>query len=115
MASPNNNIIYEPTSIPDPILLSNKSVLVWDNGWNFENFLQFILLKFIYSEKATKFCDIFPLLLTLCTVVKRKGKISQNFVAFSEYMNFTSRTANLALGGSRKQFDMPNNLLIIII
>jgi len=26
---------------------------------------------------------------TLCTVVKSKGKISQNFVAFSEYMNFT--------------------------
>ena len=47
------------------------------------------LLKFIYSEKATKFCEIFPLLLTVCTVVKSKGKISQNFVAFSEYMNFT--------------------------
>ena len=26
--------------------------------------------------------------LTACTVVKSKGKISQNFVAFSEYMNF---------------------------
>ena len=45
--------------------------------------------KFIYSEKATKFCKIFTLLLTVCTVVKSKGKISQNFVAFSEYyMNF---------------------------
>ena len=46
------------------------------------------IIKFIYSEKATKFCEIFPLLLTVCTVVKSKGKISQNFVAFSEYMNF---------------------------
>ena len=46
-------------------------------------------LKFIYSEEATNFCKIFPLLLTVCTVVKSKGKISQNFVAFSEYMNFT--------------------------
>ena len=45
-------------------------------------------IKFIYSEKATKFCEIFPLLLTVCTVVKSKVKISQNFVAFSEYMNF---------------------------
>ena len=45
-------------------------------------------VKFIYTEKATKFCEIFPLLLTVCTVVKSKGKISQNFVAFSEYMNF---------------------------
>ena len=33
-------------------------------------------VKFIYSEKATR------------TVVKSKVKISQNFVAFSEYMNF---------------------------
>ena len=44
--------------------------------------------KFIYSEKATKFCKISTLLLTVCTAVKSKGKISQNFVAFSEYMNF---------------------------
>ena len=42
-----------------------------------------------YSEKATKFCKIYPLHLTVCTAVKSKGKISQNFVAFSEYMNFT--------------------------
>ena len=32
-------------------------------------------VKFIYSEKATKFCEIFPFLLTVCTVVKSKGKI----------------------------------------
>ena len=42
----------------------------------------------IYSEKATKFCEIFPLLLTAVHRVKGKGMISQNFVAFSEYMNF---------------------------
>ena len=47
------------------------------------------MIKFIFYEKATKFCEIFPLFLTVCTVVKTKGKISQNFVAFSEYMNFT--------------------------
>ena len=41
-------------------------------------------VKFIYSEKATKFCEIFTLHLTVCTVVKSKVKISQNFVAFSE-------------------------------
>ena len=45
-------------------------------------------LKFMYSEKATKFCKIFPLLLTTVHTVKIKGKISQNVVAFSEYMNF---------------------------
>ena len=48
------------------------------------------LLKFIYSEKATKFCEIFTLLLTGTTQDKSKVKISQNFVTFSEYMNFTN-------------------------
>ena len=38
----------------------------------------------IYSEEATKFCEISTLLLP----VKSKVKISQNFVAFSEYTNF---------------------------
>ena len=47
-----------------------------------------LYVKFIYSEKATKFWEIFSLFLTVCTVVKSMGKISQNFVAFSEYMNF---------------------------
>ena len=50
-----------------------------------------LIVKFTYSEKVAKFCEIFPLLLTLCTVVKIKGKISQNFVAFSEYMNFNEQ------------------------
>ena len=47
--------------------------------------------KFKYSEKATKFCKIFPLLLTTLHTVKSKRKISQNLVAFSEYMNFTTK------------------------
>ena len=47
-----------------------------------------LALKFIYSEKATKFCKIFTLYLTVCIVVKFKVEILQNFVAFSEYMNF---------------------------
>ena len=52
--------------------------------------------KFIYYETATKFCEIFPLLLTTVHTVKSKGKISQNFVVFSEYMNL--ETQNLGLG-----------------
>ena len=48
-------------------------------------------VKFIYSEKATKFCEIFTLLLTACTVVKSKVKISQNCVPFSEYMILGTR------------------------
>ena len=30
------------------------------------------LLKFIYSEKATKFCEIFPLFLPVCTLFSQK-------------------------------------------
>ena len=39
------------------------------------------MVKFIYSEKATKFCEISTVDLTVTTQDK--------FVAFSEYMNFT--------------------------
>ena len=50
--------------------------------------LLFFSLKFIYSEKATKFCKTFILRLITVHTVKSKVKILQNFVAFSEYMNF---------------------------
>ena len=40
------------------------------------------ILGFFYDK------EIFP---AVCTVVKSKGKISQNFVAFSEYMNFSRK------------------------
>ena len=44
-----------------------------------------MILKFIFSEKATTFCEIFAVDLTVTTV-----EISQKIVAFSEYMNFNS-------------------------
>ena len=47
------------------------------------------ILKFIYSEKATKFCEISTLLFSVCTIGKSKVEISQNFVAFPECTNFT--------------------------
>ena len=40
----------------------------------------------MYFEKATKFCKFSNV--DLACVVKAMEKISQNFVAFSEYMNF---------------------------
>ena len=46
-------------------------------------------LKFIYSEKATNFCKISTIDLTVTTYDKSTVEISQKFVAFSEYMNFT--------------------------
>ena len=48
-------------------------------------------VKFIFSEKATKFCEISTLLLSVCTVDKSKVEISQKYVAFSEYMNVKRR------------------------
>ena len=48
------------------------------------------VLKFIYSEKATTFWDISTLLLSHVVPVKSKVEILQNFVAFSEFMNFKS-------------------------
>ena len=47
------------------------------------------MLKFIYSEKATKLCEISTLLLSFVVPVKSKVEILQNFVAFSVYMNFS--------------------------
>ena len=47
------------------------------------------VLKFIYSEKATKFYEISTLLLSYVVPVKSEVEISQDFVAFSEFMNFT--------------------------
>ena len=51
------------------------------------------VIKFIYSEKATKFCEISNLLLTGTTQDKSEVDISQNFVFFSEYMNFINKVA----------------------
>ena len=48
-------------------------------------------IKFIYSEKATNFCEISTLLLSYVVPVKSKVEISHNSVVFSEYMNFTDK------------------------
>ena len=56
----------------------------------FTNLFHYFNVKFIYSEKATTFDEISTLLLSYLVLVKSKMEISQNFVAFSEYMNFDS-------------------------
>ena len=71
------------------ILLDLPVKLLWSS---FVGCVQFRSSKssYMYSEKATKFCDIFTLLLSYVVPVKSKVKILQNFVDFSEYMNFKS-------------------------
>ena len=54
-------------------------------------------LKFIYSEKATKFCEISTVDSTVTTWKFTKVEISQKFVAFSEYMNFIIVTLLLTI------------------
>ena len=49
---------------------------------------QIFTIKFIYSKKATKFCEISTLLLFYLVPVKSKMNISQNFVALSKYIKF---------------------------
>ena len=51
----------------------------------FIKFVHFEEIKVHMSEKATTFCEILTLLLSY--VMPFKSKISQSFVAFSEYMN----------------------------
>ena len=71
--------------------LANKQISMDKGVMVSKNFIRFFYIgniKFIYSEKATKFCKIFTLLLSYVVPVKSKMKISQNFMAFSEYMNF---------------------------
>ena len=48
-----------------------------------------IFLKFIYSEKATKFCEISTVDLTGTIQDKSTVEILQHFVAFSEYKTLT--------------------------
>ena len=84
---------------------TRSAAVAW--GWgSFKNYVDQILplvdhlptypvdigeIKFIYFEKATKFCEISILLLSYLVPVKTKVEISQNFVAFSEYINFTNK------------------------
>ena len=65
-------------------------------GVNFANFSQINIcntqvsnkVKFIYSEKATKFCEISTVDLSHVVTFKSLLEILQNFVVFSEYINF---------------------------
>ena len=50
--------------------------------------IQVFLVKFIYSEKSTHFCEISTVDLSYVVMVKSTVEISKQFVTFSEYMSF---------------------------
>ena len=60
--------------------------------------MKIFFLKFIYSEKATKFCEISTVDLFYVVPVKSTVEILQNFVVFSEYMNFKHQIVYKFLG-----------------
>ena len=53
------------------------------------------MLKFIYSGKATKVCEISTVDLSHVVPVKSTVEILQNFVAFWEYMNFNQASEKI--------------------
>ena len=58
-------------------------------------------------ERATKFCEIFTLLLSYVVPVKSKVKVLQNFVAISEYLNFKRQLNPLCLTLQRCKTVLP--------
>ena len=83
------NLIYQRRQIPLTFETLKREMQKYYNSFaNVRFFYYFIHLKFIYSDKATKFCEI-STCSSYVVPVKNKVKISQSFVAFSEYMNFT--------------------------
>ena len=69
-----------------------------------------IFLKFIYSEKAIKFCKI-----SAVVTVKSTAEISQNFVAFSEYMNFKSLDENYRQHETDRSFHWSFHLFFVCL
>ena len=82
------NLIYQRRQIPLTFETLKREIQKYYNSFaNVRFFYYFIHLKFIYSDKATKFCEI-STCSSYVVPVKNKVKISQSFVAFSEYINF---------------------------
>ena len=66
--------------------------LVGTGQLNSQQPAEYTKVKFKYSEKNTKFCEISTNYLTGCTYDKWLVEIAQNFAAFSEYMNFNKNS-----------------------
>ena len=69
---------------------NNCSRVKYSSSWIKYPRYAHIEVKFIYSEKAKKFCEISTVDLSYVVTVKSTMEILQNFVAFSEYMNFNN-------------------------
>ena len=81
----------------DDILLKYNLIWLIPKALYSTRMLSLSIVKFIYSEKATNVCEISTVDLSYVVTVKSTVEISQNFVAFSEYMNFTKNCSDLSL------------------
>ena len=70
--------------------MSEKTSLPHSAQYKSTDLRPWVGIKFIYSEKATKFCEISTADLTGTAYDKSTVEISQNFVAFSDYTNFAN-------------------------
>ena len=68
--------------------IQQKTINVSSAMQNFVSNILRMTIKFIYSEKATKFCEISFVNFSYVVPVKSSVEILQNFDAFSEFMNF---------------------------
>ena len=86
------NLVWEKLEpLPRFSAVIEQKTDIWTEFWRFLTiFFRFFQngLKLIYSEKATNFCEISTVDLSYVVTIKSMVEIAQNFVAFSEYMNF---------------------------
>ena len=68
--------------------------------------------KFIYSEKATKFCQISTIDLSYVVTVKSTVKIWQNFVAFLEWIRYYSTRLNTQMHWYKKNSQLVFRILL---
>ena len=85
-----SSMLHSPTSLFPSHSLS-PLMPSFPTGWGsscYTGGCLILFVKLIYSQKATKFWKISTVNLSYVVTVKSTVEIWQNFVAFSEYMNF---------------------------
>ena len=73
----------------------------------------YLILRFIYSEKATKFCEIFPLLLTAVTSVTQKSwpsAVVYHYCAWSAFLRNRRYIQSKVRGRFRKILWLSQNI-----